>query len=730
MKDVYVLVTAARNEEEHIERTIQSVLKQTIRPLKYVIVSDGSTDRTDEIAKQYAAEHDFIEYLRLESKVERDFACQVYGQHAGAELLRDYDYDFIGMLDGDISFEADYYERILTEFDRDPQLGLAGGLLLDLRDGEWVRQAVSMDWAVSGPVQLFRRKCFEDIGGYIPLEKGGQDGIAEVMARMNGWKVRTFPDVEVHHYRITGACCGSALGRQFQFGIKEYSYGTHPLFEIAKCFSRLSKEKPYVAGAFVRLCGYFWALLRRERRKVPDNVIRFLRREQLGRLCRALSGSHQKNPDACRSVCLIRHGRYPNDPRSRKQVEALVGEGYAVDVLCLKGEGDTFRETMDNFTIYRIPIRHRRASLLNYFFEYGCSFVMFSVMLVLFHLRRRYRCIHVATMPDALVFTTIVPKLLGAKVLLDLHEPTPELWQTKYGDRYRLLLNLQTKIEQAAIHYADATVTVTHELRERVIERGSRPEKVFIVSNVCDERIFSGEFESSSGKGEGLNLVTHGLIEARYGHEEMIRAVVRLRAQIPNLHLQILGAGEYEPQLFKLVEILKCGDLVAFAGYVPLEELIRRLRAADAGIIAMRRSPYSELIDTNKMYEYMALRTPVIISGLKPIVRQFDASCVKLFEPGDEEDLARCILELFHDPQRGREMADNAYRRFEQLRWGHEKEKYIRVVNDLVTNGRVTGCTEERIESINKPLEGGDSLSYESDLLEEDLDTVQQTACK
>lgn len=292
MKDVYVLVTAARNEEEHIERTIKSVLDQTIRPLKYVIVSDGSTDRTDDIAKRYAAEHDFIEYIRLEQKAERDFACQVYGQHAGADRLRDYDYDFIGMLDGDISFEPDYYERILAEFDRDPQLGLAGGRLLDLRGGEWVPQTVSIDWAVSGPVQMFRRKCFEDIGGYIPLEKGGQDGIAEVMTRMHGWKVRTFPDIIVHHYRITGACCGSALGRQFQFGIKEYSYGAHPLFEIAKCFSRFFKEKPYVSGAFVRLCGYFWAFLRREQQKVPGDVIRFLRREQIQRLCHVVSGSN------------------------------------------------------------------------------------------------------------------------------------------------------------------------------------------------------------------------------------------------------------------------------------------------------------------------------------------------------------------------------------------------------------------------------------------------------
>ncbi len=292
MKDTYVLVTAARNEEEYIERTIKSVIEQTILPQRYVIVSDASTDRTDEIAKRYAAEYDFIEYARLDSQSERDFACQVYGQHAGVDRLGGGEYDFIGMLDADISFEPDYYEKILTEFDRDLRLGLAGGIPFDLWDGKWVRQTVSIHWAVSGPIQMFRRKCFEDIGGYIPLEKGGQDGIAEVMARMHGWKVRSFPDIEVFHYRPTGACGGSALVRQFQFGIREYSYGTHPFFEVAKCLSRLLAIKPCVFGAFVRLGGYFWALLRREQQKVPGDVIRFLRREQIQRLCHVVSSSH------------------------------------------------------------------------------------------------------------------------------------------------------------------------------------------------------------------------------------------------------------------------------------------------------------------------------------------------------------------------------------------------------------------------------------------------------
>jgi glycosyltransferase involved in cell wall biosynthesis len=288
-------------------------------------------------------------------------------------------------------------------------------------------------------------------------------------------------------------------------------------------------------------------------------------------------------------------------------------------------------------------------------------------------------------MPDFLVFTTLLPRLLGARVLLDLHEPTPELWVTKFGNHLRPLLRLQTRIEQTAIGYADATITVTDELRERVIERGARGEKISIVRNVCDEQMFSGMPSSEAApNGQGFCLITHGSIEERYGHEEIIRAVARVRDRIPGLRLQVPGSGEYASQLKELAKELYCLDIVDFAGFVSRDELLRQLRAADAGIIAMRRSPYSELIDTNKMYEYIVLHKPILISRLQPVARKFDDSCVKFFEPGDHEDLARCILELYQDPQRGRMLAENAYVRYEAMRWEHGKQDYLKVVQGLV----------------------------------------------
>ena len=283
MQDNYVLVTAARNEEAYIERTIQSVIAQTVLPRRWVIVSDGSTDRTDEIVQQYAAKCDFIEFLRLESNGERDFASQVYGQHAGAERLQNLDYEFIGMLDADITVEPDYYERILHEFRRNPKLGLAGGVLFDLHRGQRVRQRVTLSLNVSGPVQMFRRQCFEDINGYIPLEKGGQDAVAEVMARMHGWQVRSFNDMEVLHYRPTGTEGKSLCRAQFLRGSEEYLLGYHPLFLVAKCARRVG-EKPRIMGSLLRLSGYCWSWWRQETRKVSPEFVTYLRREQMQRI--------------------------------------------------------------------------------------------------------------------------------------------------------------------------------------------------------------------------------------------------------------------------------------------------------------------------------------------------------------------------------------------------------------------------------------------------------------
>lgn len=278
----YILVSAARNEADHIGYTIQSVASQTHRPDRWLIVSDGSTDATDQIVSEAAQWYHFIELLRVDADSDRNFGSKAAAINAGYKQIASLPHDFIGVLDADVSFGQDYYEQVLARFSDDPKLGIAGGVLTDIVDGKPVRQLTDPEWSVSGPVQMFRRECFEQIGGYLPL-RGGIDAAAEVMARMRGWRVRAFPEISALHHRQTGKENHSRLGIFFHRGLEDFRLGYHPLFFAARALLRF-REKPFVLGGLTMLGGYLWAGLTRSKKKVSDEFIRFLREEQKSRL--------------------------------------------------------------------------------------------------------------------------------------------------------------------------------------------------------------------------------------------------------------------------------------------------------------------------------------------------------------------------------------------------------------------------------------------------------------
>jgi GT2 family glycosyltransferase len=191
-------------------------------------------------------------------------------------------YDFIGMLDADISFEPNYYESVLAKFQQNPRLGVAGGVLFDFC-GERKVHRFSSPWSVSGGIQFFRRKCYEDIGGYLPLTRGGIDTVAEVMARMHGWEVRSFPDIRGLHHRRTGTAKDNIYVAKFNAGLRAYSNGSHPLFEVFKCLRRV-KDKPYLIGSLLIMSGFVWAFCRGEKKILSEEFVAYRRKEQIQRL--------------------------------------------------------------------------------------------------------------------------------------------------------------------------------------------------------------------------------------------------------------------------------------------------------------------------------------------------------------------------------------------------------------------------------------------------------------
>ncbi len=283
----YVLITPARNEVAFIELTIKSMLAQTLKPLKWVVVSDGSTDGTDAVVARHAANQPWIELVRMPERQERHFAGKVGAFNAGWERVRSLNYDAIGSLDADLSFEPDHFEFLIEKLSRNPRLGLVG---TPFREGtaQYDYRFTSLDH-VSGACQLFRKECFEAIGGYTPVKGGGIDLIAVLTARMKGWETRTFLERWCVHHRDMGSAKYGTVTRKYKDGEKDYVLGGHPVWEVLRGFYQMTK-RPYLFGGGALLAGYAWSALRRKERSVSPELMAFRRREQKARLQRFLRG--------------------------------------------------------------------------------------------------------------------------------------------------------------------------------------------------------------------------------------------------------------------------------------------------------------------------------------------------------------------------------------------------------------------------------------------------------
>ena len=281
MNTTYVLITPARNEADNIELTIRSMIEQTQPPLKWIIVSDGSTDGTDDIIKKYLQAYSWIELVRTPERKKRHFAGKVMAFNAGYEKIKNLSYDIIGNLDADLSFEKDYFEFLLTKFAQNTELGVAGTPFVE--DGKHYDFRFASTDHVSGACQLFRKACFEQIGGYIPIKGGGIDWIAVTTARMQGWKTQTFIEKTCTHHRKIGTGDSSMLMAAFNYGQKNYYLGGHPLWHLSRSIFQM-KNKPYIIGGILLLWGYLWASIKRMERPISPELMKFYRAEQMQRL--------------------------------------------------------------------------------------------------------------------------------------------------------------------------------------------------------------------------------------------------------------------------------------------------------------------------------------------------------------------------------------------------------------------------------------------------------------
>ena len=390
-------------------------------------------------------------------------------------------------------------------------------------------------------------------------------------------------------------------------------------------------------------------------------------------------------------VCIVRHRRYPHDARIANQVQALLDAGCEVDVLCMWSPGDPLCSRLENGAwVVRLPsLARKRGSSLRYIAEYGTFFLISFLFLGLMQIRRQYRVVHVCTLPDFLVFAALMPKAFGAKIVLDLRECTPEFYHIKFGvEMDSALMKAMIALEQHGIRFADAALTCTEQMRQRFIERGADPDKIFVMMNAIDPELFNQPTlpDPALEKNAQFRMVMHGTITRRYGHDILIRAMVPVLEKVPQARLEIMGRGEWQPELEQLVETLGLGAAVTFAGYLPVDELIDRLRAADCGVVPMPQNVETDLIHTYKMQEYMALGIPVIISRLKAVEATYDGASVCFFEPGNELDLARAIIRLYDHPRARYDLAKNALKAYETYGSSRQRKCYTRLVQTVLAN--------------------------------------------
>jgi glycosyltransferase involved in cell wall biosynthesis len=281
----YVIITPAYNEMEYIGMTIESVIVQTVKPLLWVIVDDGSTDETARIVQSYVRKNEWIQYVyRQKTPGQTYYASNVYAIIEGLRLTEGLHYEYLAILDADVSLPKNYYEKILEHFRNDEKLGIASGVYVNNVNGR-IQKVLNDRRSTPKALMVFRKNCYQGIGGFVPLKYGYEDTCACFMARMKGWKTWSFPDMVAIHNKPIGVGHSKSLLRiRFRLGIGEYFSGSHPLFVVLKSMKRCFREPPFVSGGLARLAGYLYGYFMREKRQVPQELVKYLRKEQILRI--------------------------------------------------------------------------------------------------------------------------------------------------------------------------------------------------------------------------------------------------------------------------------------------------------------------------------------------------------------------------------------------------------------------------------------------------------------
>lgn len=347
-------------------------------------------------------------------------------------------------------------------------------------------------------------------------------------------------------------------------------------------------------------------------------------------------------------------------------------------------DSDRPRQTVINgVAITSLPVALQKSSKLRYVTDYASFLLLAACLLAWRHIRRPYAVVQVNTQPDALVFAAIVPKLLGARVILHLKEPAPELAKVVFGGGP--IVRVLERVEQWALKFADRALTVTEPLKQRYAVRGARADRITVVLTGAPPEIhLAGGKPTETGAKEGFTIISHGTIEERYGHDTILEAVALLRDELPDIRVVFTGRGSGEAAMLAMIDRLNVGDVVRFEGMVSLDRLNELLATSDVGVVSQKASDYSHLVHTNKMVDFWIFGLPVIHSRLRAVYEYYGDKVLEYYEPGDARDLARAIRRLYADAGRRAELAANGRAALREHGWDVQRKIYLGVYEELL----------------------------------------------
>jgi len=393
------------------------------------------------------------------------------------------------------------------------------------------------------------------------------------------------------------------------------------------------------------------------------------------------------------NICMIVYSYYPDDIRVRREAEALVEKGLSVDIICLKGDHEEQKEVISGVNAYRLRMQRQRKGKLNYLWKYLMFMIIAFFKVNILDLNKRYKIVHIHNMPDILIFSAIIQKLKGAKIILDLHDPMPEVYMTKYSlNSGHIIIKTLKLLERLSIGFSDMAVTPNIAFRDLFISRGCPENKMQIVMNSPQESVFFQDLKKDVRNvvsqdiidGKKFIVMFHGTIVERHGLDTAVEAFVHLKEQIPGAVFLVFGEGDFVDPFLKLRDKHNLTDFVHYYGHVPIEDIVSVIPVIDVGLIPNKSSPFTDLNLPTRIFEYLCLGKPVIVPRTQGILDYFKEDEIYFFQADNPTNLSQVILDVYSNHKKKEEIVRKGIAVYRRHTWDRERCRLLKIVSNLL----------------------------------------------